>query len=92
MQIQISYSKNLTCYLKLSKSHISKVIKSGDSLAGVFMGDDRSHIKFTVSIGVATLHEDDSSIEAILNRADKVLYNAKKSGRNCVVPCKGRNL
>lgn len=41
-------------------------------------------IRFTVSIGVATLCDDDAGIDALLKRADQALYEAKQSGRNRV--------
>jgi diguanylate cyclase (GGDEF)-like protein len=40
--------------------------------------------KITVSIGVTQLR-DQESINELVKRADKLLYKAKKSGRNCVV-------
>ena len=39
-------------------------------------------LRFTTSIGVASLAEDDSRIDAILNRADAAHYRAKHGGRN----------
>lgn len=39
----------------------------------------------TVSIGVATADEDGVSFTTVLSAADDRLYQAKKSGRNCVV-------
>ena len=47
------------------------------------IADDKS-IKCTVSIGVADLHADGDSAEALLKRADEALYSAKHSGRNTV--------
>lgn len=41
-------------------------------------------ISFTVSIGVAKFEADDSATDSILARADAALYQAKRSGRNCV--------
>lgn len=41
-------------------------------------------LRFTTSIGVASLTKDDTHIETILNRADKALYQAKREGRNRV--------
>ncbi|WDI31780.1 GGDEF domain-containing protein [Hyphococcus flavus] len=38
----------------------------------------------TMSIGVATLNENDSS-ESLIERADQCLYAAKHAGRNCVI-------
>lgn len=40
---------------------------------------------FQVSIGVATLRDEDSDVEEILQNADQALYRAKRSGRNRVV-------
>jgi diguanylate cyclase (GGDEF)-like protein len=40
-------------------------------------------IKVTVSLGVATLHEDDG--DTLFDRADHALYQAKQQGRNRVV-------
>lgn len=47
--------------------------------------------KVTVSIGVAAFDPGapDASAEAFLRRADAALYEAKRSGRNCVVMAKG---
>ncbi len=39
----------------------------------------------SVSIGVATADEDGDSFTTVLSAADSRLYEAKKSGRNCVV-------
>jgi diguanylate cyclase (GGDEF)-like protein/PAS domain S-box-containing protein len=40
----------------------------------------------TVSIGVATIRDNDSHPESLLNRADRCLYAAKSEGRNRVCP------
>lgn len=42
-------------------------------------------LRFTTSIGVATLGREEFTIGAILVRADRALYEAKHSGRNRVV-------
>ncbi|MBI4998762.1 MAG: diguanylate cyclase [Rhodocyclales bacterium] len=47
--------------------------------------DGEPAIRFTVSIGVATLTADDFSVSAMLDRADHALYKAKRRGRNRVV-------
>ncbi|MGY6710584.1 MAG: PleD family two-component system response regulator [Rhizobiaceae bacterium] len=39
----------------------------------------------TISIGVAGIRHGDDSVEALMKRADKALYEAKNSGRNRVV-------
>ncbi len=38
----------------------------------------------TVSIGVATRLDGESTPEAVIGRADKALFSAKRAGRNCV--------
>lgn len=47
--------------------------------------DEKNEIKYTLSIGVATLTGDDDSLDAMMQRADSALYQAKQSGRNQVV-------
>lgn len=44
---------------------------------------DRGPVRFTVSIGVAELGEDDS-VHTLIQRADQALYEAKSGGRNRV--------
>jgi diguanylate cyclase (GGDEF)-like protein/PAS domain S-box-containing protein len=39
-------------------------------------------INFTVSIGIAEFKDGETSIDAVLNRADSAVYDAKKSGRD----------
>lgn len=41
-------------------------------------------IKYTISSGFY-LKEDENNLDYILNEADKLLYNAKKSGKNCII-------
>lgn len=48
----------------------------------VMAGDDV--VKLTVSIGAAISTDKDDSVDAIINRADSLLYKAKQSGRNCI--------
>lgn len=42
-------------------------------------------LRFTASIGIATLIHEDLAISALLGRADQALYEAKRAGRNRVV-------
>jgi diguanylate cyclase (GGDEF)-like protein len=42
-------------------------------------------INLSVSIGIAHSNQGDTSIESILNKADKALYRAKEGGRNRIV-------
>lgn len=41
-------------------------------------------VGITTSIGVATYSEDDPDVDGVLNRADRALYEAKRSGRDRV--------
>jgi diguanylate cyclase (GGDEF)-like protein len=42
-------------------------------------------LKFTVSIGIATLVGKEMNIDTLLNQADQAMYQAKNSGRNKVI-------
>lgn len=42
-------------------------------------------IRFTVSIGVASVREEDENLESVMLRSDAALYEAKEIGRNIVV-------
>lgn len=44
--------------------------------------DDGTVVRFTVSIGIATMAAGDGAFDVILQRADKALYEAKEGGRN----------
>lgn len=52
-----------------------------------FLNIDKETIHMTVSIGGSYFDEKDKSIEDVLKRADKGLYEAKNSGRNKIVFC-----
>lgn len=41
--------------------------------------------ELTISLGIASYRHDDEPAMELLNRADKALYAAKASGRNCVI-------
>ena len=49
----------------------------------VTMSDKDEEIRFTISIGLVTHHED--TLDATINQADLYLYDAKNNGRNQVV-------
>ena len=43
---------------------------------------DGERIPLTISIGIAAMSTDDTSVEAVLSRSDMALYRAKQAGRN----------
>jgi diguanylate cyclase (GGDEF)-like protein len=45
---------------------------------------DIATLRVTVSIGVATLNDADSTLAQLIDQADKALYQAKSNGRNRV--------
>ncbi len=45
---------------------------------------DGTALTVSISLGVATMGPDVTSIEALLRQADAALYQAKQAGRNCV--------
>jgi diguanylate cyclase (GGDEF)-like protein len=57
--------------LRLAISHLPIIVSHPD-------------VRVTVSIGVALFAENTSDITSALNAADRALYQAKESGRNCV--------
>lgn len=42
-------------------------------------------VEATISVGVATYREGDTSVDELFHRADQALYRAKDRGRDCVV-------
>ncbi len=50
--------------------------------------EGKGAIRVTVSLGVSSLVAEISSPDQLLSMADKALYFAKQSGRNCVKSCK----
>ena len=45
----------------------------------------RVDIHLTTSIGISEVTVDDTSVEAVVERADKAMYAAKQRGRNCSI-------
>lgn len=55
------------------------------AVAAAPMDANGEPIRLSISVGVAMLHADDSSVDVLFARADQALYRAKDTGRNCVV-------
>ena len=56
-----------------------------DAVASVPLGLDGKQVTNTVSIGVAGHPADGNSLDAVVARADRAMYQAKQAGRNRVV-------
>lgn len=56
-----------------------------EALSRVEVETENGVVGFTVSIGMAALRDNYEGLEDLLNRADKALYEAKRTGRNKVV-------
>ena len=46
---------------------------------------DLGSLRFTVSMGIATLDKGDVDFTGLMKRADQALYDAKAAGRNCTM-------
>jgi diguanylate cyclase (GGDEF)-like protein len=55
-----------------------------DAVASVPLESDNRRISCTVSIGIASHPADGNSLDAVVARADRAMYQAKQSGRNRV--------
>lgn len=64
---------------------IAEQLRKSIEAAEVPHSNDAGVVKFTASIGIASLMQGDASFNAMLQRADRALYQAKENGRNCVV-------
>ena len=71
--------------LVLPNTNHETACKRAESLrAAVEQADFEAVGRITISLGVATLNDADTTPETILNRADEALYRSKANGRNCV--------
>lgn len=61
---------------------IAERLRARAEATDTLCADDGSPVRFTVSIGIASLSPEDGSFDALLQRADKELYQAKQGGRN----------
>lgn len=49
--------------------------------------DELSELRLSVTIGIAVAHGEDDDLDALIARADSMLYEGKREGRNRVVIC-----
>jgi diguanylate cyclase (GGDEF)-like protein len=59
---------------------VAEKIRMG--LANNFFPHEKGAFSVTVSIGITPIHPDESYPQAIIERADKALYQAKETGKN----------
>lgn len=57
-----------------------------DAVAGAPLEVDGKPVSCTVSIGIAGYPADGNTLDAVVARADRAMYQAKQQGRNRVVP------
>jgi two-component system cell cycle response regulator len=75
----------------MPETNMAEAYVIGERLRMAISGQDFSvadiadSLTITVSIGIAALEGAEDSADALLKRADKALYRAKRDGRNRVV-------
>jgi diguanylate cyclase (GGDEF)-like protein len=68
----------------VSREHLVSIAEKLRVLvAGSFLLVDESRLQVTISLGVTGVLPGDTA-ESILKRADNLMYQAKKAGKNCV--------
>ena len=65
-------------------SMVAERLRSTVATKAITLGDGAGDLKTTISIGIAITREGGDNAAALLQRADKALYQAKAGGRNCV--------
>ena len=68
-----------------SKGALEVAERIREAVAGTPLELDGNRVTITVSIGVAGYPQDGGSLDALVARADRAMYQAKQSGRNRVV-------
>ena len=65
--------------------HISERLRATTADLPFLISGNKSPIQVTTSIGLVTMVGDEVNAKELLRRADTALYQAKESGRNCVI-------
>jgi diguanylate cyclase (GGDEF)-like protein/PAS domain S-box-containing protein len=63
---------------------VARAEKWRQTLKQTSFKNDGKEISVTISIGIAVFPEDGADADALMVAADRVLYQAKEAGRNCV--------
>jgi len=64
---------------------IQNAEKLRERISDHIVSSDAGTIRFSISVGAATVVDSDKDIYDVLKRADKNLYEAKRAGRNLVI-------
>ncbi|WP_367356491.1 histidine kinase N-terminal 7TM domain-containing protein [Mesotoga sp.] len=69
----------------VTNTDLEGAIKMAEKLrSGLYEKEHKDFGKLSISIGVSTLHKDESDFDALLRRADIALYESKRKGKNRV--------
>jgi two-component system cell cycle response regulator len=65
--------------------HICERLRATTADLSFIISGNKTPIQVTASIGLVTMAGEDATPKLLLERADEALYQAKESGRNCVI-------
>lgn len=56
-----------------------------ENIATLALQDEMGELTLSITVGIAVAHGDETNLEALIKRADDMLYTGKRDGRNRVV-------
>lgn len=68
-----------------ARSALALADRLRSTVQGLHLSEGDELIRFTVSAGLSTLRRGEQTLDAMLRRADRALYQAKRDGRNRVM-------
>jgi diguanylate cyclase (GGDEF)-like protein len=68
-----------------ARSALSLAERLRATVEGLRLSEGDELIRFTVSVGLSSLHQGELTFESMLRRADRALYKVKRTGRNRVL-------